>query len=414
MQTPPADQHAGPSIPVGPGFVALYMAAQVGAYIAFIPLLTLLLPLKAEAISPTGRTLALSHIALWGALTAGAAGVLAGIIGDLTRHWPGGRSIWMIAGLAGTVTSYVLIHAAATHGDLMAAIVALQISLNFMLNPLAATLPERVPGRQKGLVAGFTGLAFPLSSLFGALVIGVWLTGETERLMAVMLVTVVMVVPFIVMTFRAGPQSTSKQRLRPSLSAFADRDFLIAFGSRLLVQTAVALNVLYLLFFLDQETGFDRALKGMRIEVAMAVLLATSTSLSVISGLTGGQISDRTGRRRQLVFAGASLLAVGSLLMALVPLWPGPWFAQAILGVGVGLYGITDTVLVAEVLPDPADAGRDMGLMNVALTAAQVLAPLLGIVALARFGDDLQSIYLMAGLLAFAGGAAVMTIHRVR
>ncbi|CAL1691554.1 hypothetical protein MMB232_01698 [Brevundimonas subvibrioides] len=414
MQTPPADHDAGPSIPVGPGFIALYMAAQVGAYIAFIPLLTLLLPLKAEAIDPAGRTLALSQIALWGAVTAGVAGVMAGIIGDRTRHWRGGRSIWMIAGLAGTVASYGLIHMAATQGSLMAAIVALQISLNFMLNPLAATLPERVPGRQKGLVAGFTGLAFPLSSLFGALVVGVWLTGETERLTAVVLVTVAMVVPFIVMTFRAGPRSTAKPRQRPSLAAFADRDFLIAFGSRLLVQTAVALNVLYLLFFLDQETGLDRALKGMRIEVAMAVLLGTSTSLSVLAGLMGGRVSDRIGRRKLLVFGGALLLAMGSLLMALVPNWPGPWVAQAILGVGVGLYGITDAVLVAEVLPDRTHAGRDMGLMNVAVTAAQIFAPLLGLLALAWFGDDLQSIYVTGAVLALLGGAAVTKIHRVR
>lgn len=124
-------------------------------------------------------------------------------------------------------------------------------------------------------------------------------------------------------------------------------------------------------------------------------------------------MSDRLGRRKSLVFAGAALLAAGSLLMALAPHWPGPWFAQAILGAGVGLYGITDAVLVAEVLPDPADAGRDMGLINVAVTAAQTLAPLLGIIVLASFGDDLQLIYLMGAVLTFSGGAAVMAIRRV-
>lgn len=414
MQSAPSPPAPGPLSPVSPGFVALYMAAQVGAYIAFIPLLTLLLPLKAEAIDPVGRAQILSQVALWGAVTAGVAGVMAGLIGDRTRHWPGGRSTWMILGLAGTVFSYVLIHAATTQAALMTAIIALQISLNLMLNPLAATLAERVPGRQKGTVAGFTGLAFPLSSLFGALAIGVWLTGEAERLTAVVVVTVVMVAPFIVMTFRAPPLSTLRQRFRPSLSALKDRDFLIAFGSRLLVQTGVALNVLYLLFFLDQEAGLGRALKGIRIEVVVAVLLATSTALSVVAGLAGGRVSDRLGRRKSLLFAGAALLAAGSLLMVLAPHWPGPWFAQAILGAGVGLYGITDAVLVAEVLPDPADAGRDMGLMNVAVTAAQTLAPLLGIIALASFGDDLQLIYLMGAVLTFSGGAAALAIRRVR
>ena len=414
MQTPTADPDASPQTPVSPGFVALYMAAQVGAYVAFIPLLTLLLPLKAEAIDPVGRTQILSQVAFWGALTAGVASVVAGMIGDRTRHWPGGRSIWMIAGLVGTIASYVLIHGATTQTGLMMAIVALQISLNFILNPLAAVLPERVPGPQKGRVAGFTALAFPLSNLFGALVIGVWLTGEAERLITVVGVTVIMVVPFILMTFRTERAARARRSSRPSLSALGDRDFLIAFGSRLLVQTAVALNVLYLLFFMDQEARLDRALPDVRIEVVVGGLLATSTVLAVITGLIGGYVSDRTGHRRVLVLAGAALVATGALWMALMPSWPGPWVAQAVLGLGVGLYGITDAVLVAEVLPSHEDAGRDLGLMNVAVTAAQMLSPLLGLVALTWFGDDLRSIYVVGAALALLGGASVLTIRRVR
>lgn len=399
---------------VSPGFVALYMAAQVGAYIAFIPLLTLLLPLKARAIDPAGQMEMLSQIALWGALTAGIASVLAGIIGDRTRHWPGGRTIWMVLGLAGTAASYGLIHRAATPPDLLAAIVMLQISLNFMLNPLAATLPERVPAHQRGVVASFTGLALPISSLFGALVIGIWLTDEAQRLLVVVAVTAAMILPFILMSIRATPAAQPVRRHGPSLSALADCDFLIAFGSRLLVQTTVALNVLYLLFFLDQEGNLQGALPGVRVEVVVGGLLATSTVVAVVAGLVGGRVSDRIGRRRPLVFAGATLLAAGALLMALVPSWPGPWIAQAVLGLGIGLYGVTDAVLAAEVLPSPADAGRDLGLLNVAATAAQMLAPLVGLIALSGFGANLQAVYVLGALFALVGGSAVLLIRRVR
>jgi MFS family permease len=402
-----------PSTPVSKGFVAAYMAAQVGAYIAFIPLLTLLLPLKAEAIDPAGRTGLLSQVAFWGALTAGLAGVLAGVIGDRTRHWRGGRSVWMIAGLIGTVGSYGLIHAATTQTTLMTAIIALQISLNFMLNPLAATLPERVPARQRGMVAGFAGLAFPLSSLFGALAIGVWLTGEAQRLGLVVAATVILMLPFIAVTLRSTPMPVRTSSNGFSLVALADRDFLIAFGSRLMVQTSVALNVLYLLFFLDQEADAQRALVDVRIEVVVGGLLATSTVMSVVAGLIGGKVSDRIGRRRPLVFAGAVLLSGGALLMAAVPAWPGPWIAQALLGLGIGLYGSTDAALAAEVLPSPQNAGRDLGLLNVAMTAAQMLAPVLGLLALTWFSGDLQLVYVMAGAFAFLGGASVLGIRRV-
>lgn len=395
------------------GFVAAYMAAQVGAYIAFIPLLTILLPLKAAAIDPAGRAEVLSQAALWGAMTAGLAGVVAGMIGDRTRHWPGGRSLWLIGGLIGTVFSYALIHRAVTASSLIAAIIVLQISLNFMLNPLAAALPERVPAHQRGMVAGFTGLAYPLSNLFGAVVIGLWLIAETDRFIAVAAVTVAMVLPFITATIRTTSHHAGRIDRSVSLSALADRDFLLAFASRLLVQTAVAMNVLYLLFFLDQETNVARVLPSVRIEVVAGGLLIVSTALAVVAGLVGGRLSDRIGKRRRIVFTGAALLAAGTLLMAVFPQWPGPLVAQAIFGIGVGLYGITEAVLAAEVLPSAEDAGRDLGLLNVASTAAQMLAPALALVALNWVGEDLQVVYLAGSALAIMGGSFVLTLSRV-
>ncbi len=406
---------ANTSLPaVRPGFVAAYMAAQVGAYIAFIPLLTILLPLKAAAIDPAGRAEVLSQAALWGAMTAGLAGVVAGMIGDRSRHWPGGRSLWLIGGLIGTVFSYVLIHRAATAPSLIAAIIVLQISLNFMLNPLAAVLPERVPAHQRGMVAGFTGLAYPLSNLFGAVAIGLWLTVEIDRLVAVVAVTVAMVLPFIATTVRAPSLGVVRTGRSVSVTALADRDFLLAFASRLLVQTAVAMNVLYLLFFLDQDTNISRVLPSVRIEVVAGGLLIVSTGLAVVAGLVGGRLSDRIGKRRRIVFTGAALLAAGTLLMAAFPQWPGPLIAQAVFGIGVGIYGITEAVLAAEVLPSPEDAGRDLGLMNVASTAAQMLAPALALAALAWWSEDLRIVYLAGSALAMLGGFLVLGLSRVR
>ena len=399
---------------VRPDFVAAYMAAQVGAYIAFIPLLTILLPLKAAAIDPAGRAEVLSQAAFLGAMTAGLAGVVAGMIGDRTRHWPGGRSLWLIGGLIGTVFSYALIHRAVTAPSLIAAIVALQVSLNFMLNPLAAALPERVPAHQRGMVAGFTGLAYPLSNLFGAVVIGLWLTAETDRIFAVVAVTAAMILPFIAGTIRAPSLSGIRVSRSVSFRALTDRDFLLAFASRLLVQTAVAMNVLYLLFFLDQDTNIARVLPSVRIEAVAGGLLIVSTGLAVVAGLIGGRLSDRIGQRRRIVFTGAALLAAGTLLMAAFPQWPGPLIAQAVFGIGVGLYGITEAVLAAEVLPSPRDAGRDLGLMNVASTAAQMLAPSLALVALTWFGEDLRVVYSAGAALAILGGSFVLALSRVR
>lgn len=410
--TPPLASAAPSLKPVGPGFIALYMGAQVGAYIAFIPLLTILLSLKAGAIDPVHRAQLLSQVALWGALTAGLANVVAGMIGDRTRHWTGGRSLWMALGLAGTIASYGLIHRASTPGDLMMAIIALQIALNFMLNPLAATLPDRVPPSQRGTVAGFTGLAFPLSSLFGAVVIGVWLTSEPERLTAIVVVTTIMVVPFILNGLNRVGRADGIRRPPLDLVVLRDRDFMIALVSRLLVQTAVALNVLYLLLFLERVERFG-PYAGMRPEVVLGGLLALSTVLSVVAGLVSGVLSDGIGRRRLWVCIGGLLIATGALVMAGTTTWPGPIVGQSLMGIGVGIYGITEAALAADVLPDAGQTGRDMGLMNVAVTAAQVLGPVIGLALLHLAGDGLRLVYAAGALLAVAGAVSVLGIKRV-
>lgn len=399
---------------VSGGFVVAYTAAQIGAFIGFIPLLTLLLPLKAAAIAPAGKAELLALVALWGAVTAGLANVFAGVLSDRARLGAGGRWRWMATGLVATVASYGLIAMAETPWALLMAVVALQISLNLMLNPLAAVLPDEVPDRQKGVVSGFAGLAYPVASLFGALVIGIVLSTEPARLWAVVGAMLMLVVPFILVARQRRATSIAPASPAWSSVALRDHDFRMAFLSRLLVQTAVAMNVLYLLFFLQRETGIASVLPGQRPEAVVGWILAASTAAAILAGLWAGLASDRSGRRRELIFAGGLCLAAGALLMAVRPQWPAPALAQIVFGIGVGIYGVVDTALIAQVLPSRGNAGRDLGLMNVATTAAQVLAPLLALGALQLVGHDLRLLFALSGLIAIGGATTILTIKRVR
>lgn len=400
--------------PVSARFVAAYTAAQIGAYIAFVPFLSLLLPLKAAAIAPTGKVELLAVVALWGAITAGIANVMAGAVADRSRWGKGERWRWIATGLLATVASYGFIAFANTPTTLLVAVVGLQISLNLMLNPLAVALPDLVPNNQKGVVSAYAGLAYPLASLFGAVVIGIFLTTEMTRLAAVVGTMLILVVPFILIVRRKRQASMTPTAVDRSWSALWDRDFQIAFLSRLLVQTAIAMNVLYLLFFLQSETRIEAVLPGQRPEAILGWVLAGSTFAAVLAGLLAGYGSDRIGRRREPVFAGGMLIAAGTLLMALAPAWPGPVVAQIVLGSGIGLYGVVDTALIAQILPSRANAGRDLGLMNIAATAAQVLAPLLALAALQVVGNDLRFLFGVSGVIAAIGATAILAIRRVR
>ena len=411
---PPSDPPDIDPSPVSPRFVAAYTAAQIGAFIGFVPLLSLLLPLKAAAIAPIDKAELLAVVALWGAITAGIANVLVGAASDRSHRGYGDRWRWVATGLVATVASYGLISIANTSATLLLAVVVLQVSLNVMLNPLAAALPDLVPDNQKGVVSAYAGLAYPLASLFGAVLIGIVLSTELTRLLAVVSTMLLLVTPFILAARRRRPTSAVPTTIDRSWAALWDRDFQMAFLSRLLVQTAIAMNVLYLLFFLQSETRIGSVIPGQRPEAVLGWVLAGSTVTAIVAGLLAGYWSDRMGRRRELVFAGGMFIATGALLMAVAPAWPGPAIAQIVFGIGIGLYGVVDTALIAQLLPSRANAGRDLGLMNVAATAAQVLAPLLALAALQLVGHDLRFLFGLSGVIAALGATTILAIRRVR
>ena len=413
--TAPNENQAGATVlaPVSRPFLGLFALAHLGAFIAFIPMLNLLLPLKAELIDPASKAVLLSQVMLWGAVAAAVTNLAAGALSDTTRGRFGRRRPWIVVGAIAVTGAHGLVFAASTPLQLLVAVLVFQAAVNVMFGPLNAVLPDVVPGRQKGLAAALAGLALPGAGLFTAGVLAVALARQDLRFAAVAAVVPVLVLPFALGLREPLRPRAGARRVLPSLTALTDRDFLMAFASRLLVQVAITFNVLYLLFYL-QETAQLGPFADLRPEAVLGGLLGVSTLFSLAAGFMGGILSDRMRRRRLFVTAGGLAMAGGATLLAAAPGWPGPLVAQLLFGLGLGLYSTVDTALVAEVLPDPEAAGRDLGLMNVAITAPQVLAPLLGLSLLSLSGGDFRWVYAASALFALCGALAVTGIRRVR
>lgn len=411
LMTMPA-QAAAP--PVGRGFMTGYALAQVGGFIAFVPMLNILLPLKAEAIDAAGKAVLLSQVALWGALAAGLANIAAGWLSDATASRFGRRRPWIVIGALAVAAAHLLVFQAQTPGELMTGIILFQVAVNLMFGPLNAVLPDRVPDAQKGFVAALMGLGLPGASLFAAVVIALVLTEPGPRFLATGAAVVLLILPFA-LTFRERPDKGPSGRAAlkvPALATLTDRDFLLAFLSRMLVQVTITLNVLYLLFFL-QQTDVATRFPDTRPEAVLGWLIGAATVASLIFGFLGGLLSDRMGRRKGFVAAGGLMMAVGAGVMVVVPQWPGPLVAQVIFGAGLGLYSTVDTALVAQILPVRENAGRDLGVMNLAVTLPQIAAPILGIAVIAAGGGALRGVFVTAALFAVAGAMAVVLIRRV-
>ena len=398
---------------VSGGFIALYTLAQIGAFIAFIPMFNLLLPLKAEAVDLSGKAILLSQVTVLGAVVAGLANLGAGVLSDATRGPWGRRRPWIAGGAVAVAVAHGFIYLADSLWSLLAAIVAFQVALNLMFGPLNAVLADRVPDRQKGTVSALQGLALPTAGLFSALVLAMALDGLAERFLLTALAVPALVLPFALLVPDHSEPGPRQEGAWISLRVLVDQDFRLAFVSRLLVQVSISLNVLYLLFYLQDVADLPDA-SFTAPESAFGWLLAAGTIGGLVVGFVGGLLSDRTRRRRVLVMSGGLLMALGAGMMVAQPGWPGPLIAQILFGIGLGLYSTVDIALVAEVLPERASAGRDLGVMNLAITLPQVAAPLIGLGVLVAFDGELRWVFAISTAFALMGAMVIMGIRRVK
>jgi MFS family permease len=131
----------------------------------------------------------------------------------------------------------------------------------------------------------------------------------------------------------------------------------------------------------------------------------------VITAVASGVISDRTGRRKLPVTISGLVMAVAAILLALWPSWPAVIAAAAIMGLGFGVYLSVDAALVTQVLPSAAGRAKDLGLINIANTGPQVLAPAIAAPLVSELGY--RALYLSVAVITVLGSAFVRRIRSV-
>ncbi|WP_425993931.1 MFS transporter [Caulobacter sp. DWR1-3-2b1] len=416
----PSDE-ARPATPVKASFIAAYTLAQIGAFVSFMPLFQVLLPLKAEAIDPANKALLLSQVAFYGALVASVANLLAGAISDRTTSRFGRRRPWMVVGSLGAAGAYLVIMTARTPMALIGGIVLFQLMFNLMFSALVAVLPDRVPDAQKGRVAAFLSLGNPIGTMAGAVLIGGLLVTEFTRYIAIVLVLLITLAPFVL---KLDDKPLARDARPPfKLGAFIaglwvdprkHPDFAFAWLGRFLVLVALSLVQCYMLYFLQDVLGYSRLFPGHKAEEGLAILTTVATVSNVAFALLGGMLSDRLKRRKLFASGAALTIAMAMLIFSLTPSWPVMIATYLLLGCGAGCFYAVDIALVTQVLPSQRDAGKDLGVLNLANTLPQALAPALAFWALGPTHLDFQAFFLVAAALAMAGGLAILPIRGVR
>jgi MFS family permease len=270
-------------------------------------------------------------------------------------------------------------------------------------------------------VAAFLSLGHPIGAMAGAILVGGLLVSEASRYVAIGVVLLVAIAPFALSLNDPPVPRGERSPLawRSFLAGFwinprAHPDFALAWVSRFMVLVAITLTQCYMLFYLQDALHYSDLFPGRRAEQGMALLTTVATCANVVCGMLGGMLSDRL-RRRKLFAAGAAwVLAAAMLVFSLVPGWPIVVVGFVIFGCAVGCYYAVDIALVSQVLPSQLNAGKDLGVINLANTLPQAMAPVLAMWVLGPAHVNYHALYLVAAGLAAAGGLAILPIRGVR
>jgi MFS family permease len=132
----------------------------------------------------------------------------------------------------------------------------------------------------------------------------------------------------------------------------------------------------------------------------------------IITSVVGGAISDRMGKRKPLVIASSVVISIAALILAFEPTWTGAIAGAVVLGVGFGAYLAVDFALITQVLPAALDRGRDLGVINIANSLPQVIAPAIASIFVVFWGGYV-SLYVAAAVIGLLGAVFVVKIKGV-
>lgn len=399
-------------------FVATLVFAQFALFVGLLGPVMVTMALKINTLTsdPAQQASWIGSVLAPGALAALFANAFFGRLSDRTTGRWGRRRPWIIAGVLVMVLALVLIAMASGKGMLTLGWFLAQMGANAAFSPYVATMADQLPDTQYGKVSGLVGMAQNIG-IFAATALGSMLA--TNTLMMFLVPGIISAIGMILYAL-CLPEPVLRQNAYPFdaktffgsfwTNPFRFPDFGLVWWGRFFITLASFLFTTFRLFYMKQHLGFGDD------DVAAAAAVTTGvgiyTVVLIISSVTAGWISDRTGKRKMLVAFSTALFALGTYLLLHAGSVTHFYLIEALMGFAFGIYAAVDFALVLDVLPNPDDASKDLGVFNMANALPQSLAPYFGSYLLGTLGGGTNFTWLftIAGIAGLLGAVIVLPI----
>ena len=402
------------------GYTPGLAAVNFGVYLALLTPVMVSMAFKVQHIDPANTEGSLGLVMGVGAAFALIANPLVGRLSDRTTSRWGMRRPWILGGAIVGLGGFALIGAASSVWMVLLAWCLVQTSMNAVLAAANATLPDQVPVSSRGKVSGLVGITTPIGILAGSFLVN-FLPGDFERFVVPGVISLILAILFVAIL--KDRVLTEKPAEKFTIGMFfgsfvfnprTHPDFGWTWLTKFLVMFGYAGIATFLPLYLVTKFGLD---EESAIGVILAANLASMAAMAISSPL-GGFLSDKLGKRRPFVAIAGVIMVVGLVILAVAPSIPVVIIGQAVIGLGAGSFFSVDLALATEVLPNPDDVAKDLGVLNIANALPQSIAPAVApaIIALGAATPlgGYATWYLFGALVALAGAVLVYRIKGVK
>ncbi|WP_258133356.1 MFS transporter [Microbacterium sp. MYb64] len=391
---------------VGPLWMTLFTLAWLAIWTVQLTPIQLLLPLQLDTGAPGENWIAgvvwAGVVLLVGGLVGIIAAPVSGRWSDRTRSRWGRRRPWAIGGSLVAAVGLVLTGLVAGPVAVGGAWIVVSVGVSVASAALTAMIADQLT-TQRGAASAAASSAQAVGIVVGVgAVVLIGLNVEQSYFLLAAIIAVIGSGTALLLPDSAAHElALPAPRTAARTASWRDRDFLWLLISRFVVNIGNAFGTSLLLFFL---------LYGVRVPSAAAqddllVLIVIYTVFVVIASIIAGILSDRPStsplrRRRTITAVSVVVQAISGVVILISPSFEMTAVAAAIMGAGYGAYMAVSLAFATDLLKDPDDHARDLGLVNVSAQLGQLLGPLLGAGLVALVG----------GFWLLFGAAAVLSV----
>jgi MFS family permease len=388
-------------------FIVTLMLANFGTNVALIAPIQNVLPRMIEsAAGPADKAVGLGLVTGLGAFAALVFNPLAGHYSDRWVSADNRAAMILIGLVTGGVAHVILGY---QHSIVGIAIwwTLCQATINIAYAPMSAIVVDHVDKRSWGLVWGLVSVAQAVGLIIGLATVVLVFPSVTAGMTAISVGYVVCLFPLIVVLYRLprvsyGPQGSPATGTsgRPDLRALlaTGQGFGLVFVGKFLIMLAETVALLYLYYYLQDVVHYRHPGDG------QLILILIATVAVIIATVAVGRVADLSGGYRRYAVLSSVLMAATGFLLAGFATWALVLVCAFTLGAGYGAFQSVSQALSMVVLPSPANAGRDLGIINIASAVPQVIgAPIAGLVVAGAGGY--RGLFVFAGLLALVAAA---------